>query len=116
MAAEKQFEEKVKKFLKEQDCWFIKYWGGGGYTKAGIPDLLVCCNGFFLGIELKASNGKPSELQLYQIKEIIKSNGIGVVLYPEQFEQFKKFIERLNDYHAGVEIPAWIIDTLKHKN
>lgn len=43
MAAEKNFEEKVKKYLKENGCWFLKYWGGGGFTKSGIPDLLVCC-------------------------------------------------------------------------
>lgn len=96
MAAEKLFENKVKKFLKENRCWILKYWGGGGYTKSGIPDLLVCCNGYFLGIELKAPNGKPSELQKYQIKEIRKAGGIALVLYPDDFEEFKKLIEELN--------------------
>lgn len=95
MGNEKNFEEKVKKFLKEQNCWFIKYWGGGGYTKSGIPDLLVCCSGLFLGVELKAPKGKPSELQLYHLKEIGKAGGIGILLYPNCFEQFKVFIEQI---------------------
>lgn len=47
-----------------------KYWGGAAYTKSGIPDILSCCNGKFLGIEVKAKNGKPSELQLYNLKKI----------------------------------------------
>ena len=72
MATEKQFENKVKKFLDEQGCWFIKYWGGAAYTKSGIPDLLICCNGYFLGVELKGEHGKPSELQLWNIEKIRK--------------------------------------------
>ena len=40
MAAEKNFENKVKKFLKDKGAWVLKYWGGAAYTKSGIPDLL----------------------------------------------------------------------------
>ena len=69
MAAEKNFENKIKGFLKDHGCWFLKYWGGAAYTKSGIPDILACCNGKFLGIEVKAKNGKPSELQLYNLKK-----------------------------------------------
>lgn len=95
MGSEKQFENKVKKFLKEEGCWFLKYWAGAAYTKNGIPDLLICCNGHFLGIELKSSTGKPSELQLWNIREIEKSGGIGLVLYPKDFDDFKKLIQDL---------------------
>lgn len=70
MAAEKNFENKVKKFLKDKGAWVLKYWGGAAYTKSGIPDLLVCFNGWFLGIELKAPNGRPSDLQLYNLREL----------------------------------------------
>ncbi len=96
MAAEKNFENRVKKFLKEQECYFIKYWGGASYTKSGVPDLLVCCNGHFIGIEVKAEKGKPSELQIYNLREIDKAGGYGVLLYPKDFEKFKVFIEYLN--------------------
>ena len=41
MAAEKNFENRVKKYLDEYGCWWLKYWGGAAYTKSGIPDLLV---------------------------------------------------------------------------
>ena len=92
---EKAFENKVKQFLKDQGCWFVKYWGGGGFTKSGIPDLLVCCNGRFLGVEIKAENGKPSDLQLYHIRKINDAGGIGIVLYPKHFEQFKELINSL---------------------
>ena len=93
MAAEKNFENKVKKFLEERNCWFIKYWSGAAFTKTGIPDLLVCCNGYFLGVEIKAPKGKPSELQLYNLKKIDEAGGFGILLYPDHFELFKNFVD-----------------------
>lgn len=93
MAQEKAFENKVKKFLKEQNCWFIKYWAGAAFTKEGIPDILCCCNGRFLGIELKAPTGKASDLQIYNLKKIDESGGFAILLYPKDFEKFKDFID-----------------------
>ena len=95
MSAEKSFENKVKKFLENEGCYFVKYWGGGQFTKAGIPDLLICCNGHFLGVELKAPKGKPSELQLWNIKKIKEAGGVAMVLYPDQFDSFKELIHEL---------------------
>ena len=94
MAKEKQFEEKVKAFLKDkQGCYVIKYWGGGPYTKAGIPDLIICCSGQFMGIELKAKDGEPTILQLKHLEQIQKAGGWGILLYPKDFEQFKIWLE-----------------------
>lgn len=68
----------------------------------------MCCNGYFLGVEVKAPNGKPSELQKWNINKINESCGIGVVLYPDQFNDFKELIYSLND---GREMQAWRIAT-----
>ena len=105
MAQEKNFENRVKKFLEAENCWFVKFFANA-YTKAGIPDILVCCNGYFLGVELKAPNGKPSELQKRNIQKINEACGIGVILYPDQFNDFKELIHCLND---GQEMNAWRI-------
>lgn len=93
MAAEKNFENKIKGFLKDHGCWFLKYWGGAAYTKSGIPDILACCEGFFLGIEVKAPHGKPSELQLYNLKKIDEAGGFGILLYSIDFDLFKNFVD-----------------------
>ncbi len=92
MAQEKCFENKIKKFLEVNGAWYIKYWAGSQFTKAGIPDILACVNGYFVGIEVKAQNGKASELQMYNIKKIRESNGFAVVVYPSGFNEFKQFI------------------------
>ncbi len=91
---EKQFEQKVKQFLNDQGCWVLKTWSNG-IQREGIPDLLVCCGGLFLGIELKAEKGKPSALQLWNIEQIRSSGGVALVLYPDQFDQFKHMINLL---------------------
>lgn len=95
MAAEKLFENKIKKYLKDQGCWYVKYWAGAQFTKSGIPDILTCINGHFVAIEVKAPNGQLSELQEWNIKKIKESKGIGIVLYPKDFERFKKVVQVL---------------------
>ena len=94
MPAEKNFENKVKAFLKEQGCWQLKTWSNG-VQRSGVPDLLVCCNGHFVGVELKAPKGKASELQLWNLRKIEEAGGYAILLYPSDFEEFKTLIKKL---------------------
>jgi hypothetical protein len=96
MAQEKQFENKVKAFLKSypNDIWFFKHWAGA-YSQSGIPDIIACVNGHFVGIEVKAEDGHPSPLQIRNIELIQRSKGHGYILYPKDFEQFKQEIRAL---------------------
>lgn len=71
-------------------------WGGGEFTKAGVPDILACVNGYFLGIELKAPRGRPSDLQLYNLRQIDEAGGFGILLYPKDFQRFKEMVHQLN--------------------
>lgn len=101
MANEKNFENRVKKFLKDNNIFYVKYLGCA-FTEAGIPDLLVCYKGRFIGIELKAENGRPTDLQLYKIKKIRESGGVGFVLYPHDFDTFKECI-KVNNFDILVK-------------
>lgn len=106
MAQEKTFENKIKKYLESRGAWFVKYWVGAQYTKSGVPDILACVNGYFVGIEVKAPNGKPSEIQLYNVRKINAAGGFAFVLYPSKFDAFKQFIEGLErDEFNRAEIP-----------
>ena len=91
---EKQFENQVKKWLKEHGAWFLKTWGGG-YQRNGIPDLLICWKGKFIGIELKTDIGKPSPLQLHELNEIEKAGGIALILRPKTWEEYKNFLLKM---------------------
>ncbi len=91
---EKTFENKVKDFIKDQNCWFVKFFANR-MTKEGIPDVLSCINGYFVAIEIKAQNGKPSDLQIYHCEKIREAGGFAFILYPSGFEDFKNFVEGL---------------------
>lgn len=102
---EKEFENKVKDFLKKEGCWYLKTWSNG-VQRQGVPDLLVCCNGYFLGVELKNETGKPSDLQIWNISKIRQSGGFAFVLYPSGFEKFKSLIRDIKKeaFHKESEV------------
>lgn len=105
IAAEKTFENKIKKFLDAHGAFYVKFFANA-YTKSGIPDILCCINGYFVGVEVKAQNGKPSEIQLFNIKKINDAGGFAFVLYPSAFDAFKTFVENLeHDRYNRDEIP-----------
>jgi len=90
---EKDFQNEVIKFLKDHNFYYVKVWGGG-FQRAGIPDLLICKKGKFLAVELKTEIGKPTALQTHNINLIKASGGQAYVLRPSGFEKFKE--EMLN--------------------
>ena len=94
IAKEKAFENKIKAYLKSIGAYFIKT-HGDRFSRVGTPDIIACVNGHFVAVEVKAENGKPSELQMYHIEQINKAGGYGVILYPKGFEGFKKICENL---------------------
>lgn len=98
MAEEKQFENKVKRYLKSKNIYYFKYFGNA-YSTPGILDLTLCINGRFVAVELKSEKGKVSVLQEYNIKEIKRCGGIAIVLRPSEFEEFKILIESLLNEH-----------------
>lgn len=94
LAEEKNFERRIVKALKQKGAWILKT-HGGAMQRGGIPDLLCCINGMFLGLELKASNGRVSELQKHNICEIRKSGGLAFVVYPDDFDAVMELIDRM---------------------
>lgn len=108
IAAEKNFENRLKKWLEKQGIYplgtpkqnitvspcgyYEKRWGGGVYTKKGLPDLHIVANGINIDVEVKAPNGRPSELQKHNVVQINQSGSIAMILYPDGFENFKKLI------------------------
>ena len=94
MASEKSFENKIKRYLKDKGCYRVKY-HGNYFSENGTPDILACVNGYFLGIEVKAQDGHPSELQLVKVESIRKAGGFASVVYPSGWEKLKDIIDGL---------------------
>lgn len=129
MANEKLFENRLKAWLISQGIypagtpkqnmiapprgWFFKVWGGG-FQKSGIPDLLLCLNGAFIAVELKGTGGKTTDLQKLNIAAINQAGGIGVILQPEGFEQFKSIVKGVNE--CKLATADWVALTIANTN
>lgn len=83
--------------------WFVKIWGGG-MQKEGIADILMGVNGIFISLETKSEKGRPSELQKKNTAMINESGGVGVILYPDGFENFKNIIRGLIDCKCHIPV------------
>lgn len=94
MAEEKNFENKIKKYLELKGAWFVKYFANRN-TKSGVPDILACVNGHFVAIEVKATHGRPSPLQVWNIDRIKAAGGIALIVYPKDWEILKSIIDGL---------------------
>ena len=95
MAAEKLFENKIKAYLQTRGAYFVKFFANA-FTRSGVPDILACVNGYFVGIEVKAKDGRPSELQLFNVRQIREAGGFAFILYPSAYDKFTKFINGLD--------------------
>lgn len=91
MAAEKTFENKIKAWLKANNCYFVKFFANR-MTKSGVPDILASVNGYFVGIEVKAQNGRPSDLQYYNVRKVRESGGFAWIVYPSGFDELKSIL------------------------
>ena len=93
MAAEKNFENKIKRYLKDIGAWHVKFFANA-YTPKGIPDILGCYNGRFFAIEVKGGSSYGlTDLQRYNLKRINQAGGVGLCVYPSGFEQMKILFE-----------------------
>ena len=89
-------EVKVKKVvsqaLKEMQAYVVKP-VTGGFGNSGVPDLLVCVSGKFVGIECKAGGNKPTALQLHNLNAIELAGGIALVIDESNMHLVKQLIE-----------------------
>jgi len=63
--------------------WFVTH--GSPLQMSGLPDIVGCWNGRFVGLEVKVPGQKPTDLQAHRLREITSAGGIaGVVTSPEE--------------------------------
>ena len=83
----------IKKYLKSVPRCFCWKEHGGMYGTVGIPDIICCIEGRFVGFEVKNEKGKPTKLQESMIRKITDSGGIAMVV--RSIDKVKVVIEDL---------------------
>lgn len=71
----------IMNYLKSVPYCFAWKEHGGMYGTAGIPDIICCYNGRFIGFEVKMPKGQPTKLQESTIRKIQRCNGIAAVVH-----------------------------------
>ena len=67
---------------------------GGPYGCAGIPDIICCYKGRFIGLECKLPGGRLTELQKRAIEKINHAGGVACRV--ESVEDAKRVIKRVD--------------------
>ena len=75
MTPEAKTKKKVRAILDAEEVYHFNPFGGG-YGRAGIPDIVGCVNGFFLAVECKAGKGKTTALQDRELESIRHAGGV----------------------------------------
>jgi len=79
MTPEAKVKKKVTTILKEHGAFYFTP-VTGGFGHSGIPDIVACFNGKFVGIECKAGDKKPTALQNKVLEDIRNARGFALVV------------------------------------
>ena len=91
---EKIIENQIKsKLTTMSNVWYFKH-SANATMKVGIPDLVCCINGYFIGIEVKQATGIQSEAQ--KVNELAIKNAGGqywlVFSFPDFLNKLEVFL------------------------
>lgn len=93
---EAKLSRKIKDKLNEQGGWFFKV-HGSALMMAGLPDLIGCWRGRFIGLEVKMPDKRDntSVRQDYVHSLILKAGGVvAVVCSPEEALEVVRTVDR----------------------
>jgi Holliday junction resolvase len=88
MTPEKKVKTKVVEILKGFGAYYF-YASTGGYGASGVPDIICCYRGRFIGIECKAGKGKTTALQEKNIANIYAQGGLAMVVNEDNIEEVR---------------------------
>lgn len=91
---EKKVKNKVVAQLEALGAYYF-YPVTGGYGSSGVPDIVACLKGRFIGIECKANGNKPTTLQQMNLDKIAAQGGIALVIDETNVKQLKGMIENV---------------------
>lgn len=89
---EKNIENEIKTYLKSIGAYHFKH-HGNQFSQVGVPDIIACYKGKFVGIEVKNETGKTSPLQDVNLKMINDAGGFGIVA--RSVEDVSKVIDKI---------------------
>ena len=66
----------------------------GGYGASGVPDIIACHQGLFIGIECKANGNKPTALQKKHLSDIKNTKGLSLLIDESNVDVLEYLLEK----------------------
>ena len=76
---EGKVKKQVKKILDDVGAYHFSPMTAG-YGRSGVPDIIACVKGKFIGIECKAGKNEPTLLQKHNMDLIQRAGGYTIVV------------------------------------
>lgn len=77
LTPEAKVKARVRKILDAHKAYYF-FPATGGYGRSGVPDIVCCHRGRFIGIEVKSGVNTPTALQLRELQRINDAGGEAV--------------------------------------
>ena len=92
LTPEGKVKEKVKAVLKRRGVWYCMP-RGQTFGRSGIPDFVCCHMGRFFGIETKAGRGKATPLQMRELKDLFRHQGIVLIVREDGMDELEHALD-----------------------
>ena len=96
---EGEIKDQVRKVLDEIGAYYF-FPAANGYGRTGIPDIIACVGGHFIGIECKAGSKQPTALQQRELNNIEKAEGTGILVNADNIDILKDILENRQDVYG----------------
>jgi hypothetical protein len=87
---EGKVKDRIKLLLRDYGARMYYFMPAmGAFGKAGVPDIVICFYGRFVGVEVKADAKKnpPTALQKKNLAEIVGAGGHSIVVDAHNFDE-----------------------------
>ena len=92
MTPEGKVKKKVTNILKSIGAYYF-FPVTGGFGRSGVPDIICCVRGKFIGIECKAGDNKATALQLKNIEMIQTAGGYAFIVNEENIDSLERVLK-----------------------
>jgi Holliday junction resolvase len=93
---ETKVKKAVTKILEQYGAYHF-FPATHGYGRSGVPDIVACYRGKFIGIECKAGKGVPTALQLKELRLIEEAGGNSFVVREDTLSLVEVVLADIDD-------------------
>lgn len=88
---ESKLQKEILAYLRKNRVFHIRFQAQSNIN--GVPDIICCYKGLFIGLELKQENGRATELQKKKLEAINNAGGIGRII--RSVEEVEKLFKEI---------------------